>query len=132
MTKVTNRLEIDLLVVIGECHLEVEVDMYKILDRIIGDDHRAVIKMTLGEEILGRHKTIEVRITDVDVETVTETIIETEAVVDQDQGQVQVQEPVQMETVLDVIHVENMTILLTTVLTQTQTKNQNKFNNCIT
>ena len=37
MTKVTTEPEIDLTVVIEECHLEieVEVDSYKIVDRII-------------------------------------------------------------------------------------------------
>ena len=139
MTKVTTRPEIDLTVVTEECHFE--VGMGRTTERIIEEDcnRLTVIEMTLGEENLRGHKTIEVRIIEVDVETIIETITEmiileeaevglekdniqvmlegmTEAVVDQDQ----VQEPVQIETELDVINVENMTNLLITVLTQTQ------------
>ena len=85
MTKVTNRPKIDLLGVIGECHLEigVEVCIYKIMDitieRIIEEDYNTVIEMTLGEEILERHKTIEIRITEVDTETITKITIEIHA-----------------------------------------------------
>ena len=136
---------------IGECHLEVQIGTYKIMgitiDRITEEDCKAVIEMTLGEEILGRHKTIEVRITKVDVET---TILEevevglgkdktqvmsegmTEAVVDQDQDQGLVQEPVHIEIGLDALNVENMTILLTIVQTQTLMKNKNEYSNRIT
>ena len=73
MIKVTIIPEIDLLVVIGECHLEVEVeiDTYKIIDRIIGVDHKIIIEMTLGVETIGRCKVIEVsRIMEVDIETI--------------------------------------------------------------
>ena len=78
LTKVTTRLEIDLTALLEECHLEieVEVDSYKIMDkitdRIIEGDHKTIIGITLGEEITGRHKPIEVRIIEVDVETITE------------------------------------------------------------
>ena len=75
MTKVTTRPETDLTVVTEECHLEVEVSM----DRIIEEYHSilTVIEMTLGEEIIGRHKFIEIRIIEVDVEMTTKTTIET-------------------------------------------------------
>ena len=57
---VTTRKEIDLIVVIGECHLEVEADLYKtmdrITDRIIEGDHKTVIEITSGEEIIERCK----------------------------------------------------------------------------
>ena len=49
-----------------------------------------------------------------------------EAVVDQDQ----VQEPVLIEIELDVFNVQNMIILLMTVLAQTQKENQSKYNEC--
>ena len=83
MTKVTIRLEIDLVVVIEDCHLEIEleVDSYKIMDkityRITEEDWKTTKEMTLGEEITGRHKIIEVRIIGVDIETITETCIGT-------------------------------------------------------
>ena len=122
-----------------ECHLEVEVAMYRIMDRIIEQDCSilTVIEMTLVEEILEKCKIIEVRIIEVDIETTAEitieitveTITETtileeievcpgkdnthvtlegmiEAVADPDQ----VQEPVQIETELDVLNVENTAI----------------------
>ena len=79
MTKVTTRIEIDLTVVIGECHLEVELGMSKITDKIMAKitdritegNCKIVIERTLGEEIIGRCKIIEVN-----VETIIETIIE--------------------------------------------------------
>ena len=45
--------EIDIIVVIGEHHLEVGVGMYRIMDRITVEDCSilTVIGMTLGEEI---------------------------------------------------------------------------------
>ena len=49
-----------------------------------------------------------------------------EAVADQDQ----IQEPVLIEIELDVLSVENMTILLTTVLTQSRKENQSKYSKC--
>ena len=81
MTKVTTRPEIDLIVVIGDNHLEMKVGMYRIMertiDRIIGVDGKTVMEMTLGEEIVERYKIIEVGTTEVDVGTVIETVIET-------------------------------------------------------
>ena len=58
--------------VIEENHLEVEVGMERI--RIIEEDCSilTVIEMTLGEEIVEKHKIIEVRIIEVDVETIIE------------------------------------------------------------
>ena len=73
MTKVT-RKDTDVTVVIGECHLEVELGMNKIIEnRIMGVDCKIIIEMTLGEESLGRCKVIEVsRIMEVNVETILE------------------------------------------------------------
>ena len=50
--------------------------MDKITDRIIEGDHKTITEMTLGEEIMGRCKIIEVRIIEVDVETIIEMKIE--------------------------------------------------------
>ena len=75
MIKVSTRIDTDLTVVIEECHLEVELCM----GRIIEGDHNMliIIEVTLGEEILGKCKIIEVSITEVDVETTTEmTVLE--------------------------------------------------------
>ena len=103
--------------------------------------------MTLGEEILGIHKIVEVRIIEVGIETTIEmTILEEvevglgkdntqvifegmiEAIVDQDQ----VQEPVLIEIESDVLNVENMIISLMTVLIQSQRQkeNQSKHSKC--
>ena len=48
----------------------VDVDLYKIIE----GDCKIVIEMSLGEEILGRHKTIEVRITEVNTGTIIEML----------------------------------------------------------
>ena len=81
MTKVTTRLETDLIVVTEECHLEIEieeeVDSYKLMDRIkdriIERDCKIGIERTLGVEIIGRCKVTELRIMEVDVETIRDT-----------------------------------------------------------
>ena len=54
------------------------------MDRIIEGDHKIIINMTLGEEIIGKHRTIEVRIIEVDIETITETCtkITTETIIE--------------------------------------------------
>ena len=69
-------MEIDLTVLIEEYHLEVEVDlcniMDKITDRIIEGDHKMIKEMTLGDEIIGRCKITEVTNTEVDVEIITD------------------------------------------------------------
>ena len=75
--KVTNRLEIYLLVEIdGHC-IEVEVDLDKIvariIDKIIEADHKTLMEMTLGQ-IITEVKIIEI---EVEVETVTGTCTET-------------------------------------------------------
>ena len=129
MIKVGTRRDTDLTVVIEECHFGVELGM----DRIIEEDCSMliIIEMTLGEEILGKHKIIEVSIIEVDVETTIEmiTLEEVEVGPGKDNIQVtlegmmeavtdEVQEPVLLEIELEVLNVENMTILLITVLTQ--------------
>ena len=72
MTKVTTGPETDLTVVIGECHLVVEVGMYRIMDRIIEEDCSMLtgIEMTLGEEIFEKCKIIKISIISVDIETI--------------------------------------------------------------
>ena len=79
MTKVTTTPETDLTVVIEECYLEVEVGMDRIIYRIIEEDCSilTIIEMTLGEEILGGCKIIEVRIIEVDIEITIEMPTET-------------------------------------------------------
>ena len=48
---------------IGECHLGIEYD------RIIEEGHNmlTIIEMTLGEEILEKHKIIKVKVLEVDI-----------------------------------------------------------------
>ena len=75
MIKETTRIDKDLTVVIEECHFEVEHGM----DRTIEEGHNMliIIEMTLGDEILGKCKIIEVSIIDVDIEkTIEMTILE--------------------------------------------------------
>ena len=75
MIRAIIRLETIQIVMIEECHLEVETSM----DRIIGEgcNMLIIIEMTLGVEILGKHKIIEVTIMEVDIETIIEmTILE--------------------------------------------------------
>ena len=133
MIKIIIRIDTDQIVEIGECHLEVELSM----DRIVEEGHNmlTIIEMTLGEEILEECKTKEVQILEVDIEITIEmktleeaevglekdniqVILEwiIEAVVDQDQ----VWEPVLIEVGLGVLNVGSMIILLKTVWTQIQ------------
>ena len=75
MIKAIIRIDTDQIVVIGECHLGVELDMDKIIKE--GCNMLIIIEMTLGEEILGKCKIIEVSIIEVDIETFIEiTILE--------------------------------------------------------
>ena len=75
MIKVITRIETDLTVVIGECHLGVQLGMDRIIEE--GCNMLIIIEITLGEEILGQHKIIEVSIIEVDIETTKEmTILE--------------------------------------------------------
>ena len=110
-------------------HSEVEV----IMDRSIGEYHNIsiIIEMTIGETILERHKIIEVKTLDVDIEIIIiemTTLEEVEVglrknnnqvilaeIIEVIAGQDQVQEPVLIETELDVLSVGNMIILQKTV-----------------
>ena len=102
------------------------------LDRITGEDHNMSIhiEITLGKTISEKHKIIEVKILEVDIEVIIETttsekvelgvgkdniqVILAEMIEAVVVGQDQVQEPVLTETELDVLGVENMIILLRT------------------
>ena len=72
------------------------------------------IEMTIEMTILEK---VEVGLEKDDPKVMSEGKIE--AVVDQNQNQGLIQEPVQTEIGEDVTNVDNMTILMTTVLTQT-------------
>ena len=75
MIKVIITIDSDQILVIGKCHLGVELSM----DRIIGEGPNMliIILMTLGEEILGKHQIMEVSILEVDIEAIIEiTILE--------------------------------------------------------
>ena len=119
------------------------------MDRILEEGHNMLIpiEMFLGEKILEKHKIIDVRILEVDVEVITEmitlkevgvglgkhniqVILEgmTEAVA---VGLDQVQEPILTEIGLDVLNVGNRIILLKTVKSHKQKKSQNRYNKCI-
>ena len=60
MINVITRIGTDLIVVIRECHLGIEHSMDRIIEE--GCNMLLVIEMTQGEEILGNHKTIKVKI----------------------------------------------------------------------
>ena len=45
---------------IGECHLEVGLSIYRIIEE--GHNTLTIIEMTLGEELLEEHRIIEVKI----------------------------------------------------------------------
>ena len=125
-------------------HTEVEISM----DRIIGEDHNMtiLIEITLGEIILQKHKIIEVRILEDDIEVIIEMITLEEVEVGLGKGDIQVilaemievvigqdqiQEPVLTETELDILSVGSMIILLRTAQIYKEKKSQNKYNKCI-
>ena len=59
MIKTIIKIDIDQIVEMGECHLEVELS----IDRIIEEGHNmlTIIEVTLGGEILEEHKITEVK-----------------------------------------------------------------------
>ena len=73
MIKAIITIDTGQIVVTGECHLGVGLSM----DRIIEEDCTMliIIEKTLGEEILGKAKIMEVSITEVDIEAIIEMII---------------------------------------------------------
>ena len=107
-----------------------------------------IIEMDLGETIIERCKTMEVKISEEDIGIiipVMRTLEEVEVGLGTDNiqvilaemievvvvGQDQVQELVLIKTELDALHVGNMITLLKTVQICKQKKNQNKYNRCI-
>ena len=101
-----------------------------------------IYRMTLGETILEKCKTIEVKILEVDIDVIIEitTLEEVEVGLGKDNIQVilegitvavgldQAQEPVPTETELDVLSVGNMIILLKTSNSQTEIVRTNTTN----
>ena len=68
MIKVIIRIDTDHIVLIGECHLGTELGMERIIEE--GHNMLIIIEMTLGQEILGKYRIIEVSIIEVDIEAV--------------------------------------------------------------
>ena len=121
MIKGIIRLDTDQIVVIRECHLEVEVGMDRIIEE--GLNMLIIIEMTLGEDILGKCKIMEVSIIEVNIEAIIEMTILEEVEIglerqfssnfrknDQsgNRDQDQVQDLVLIEVELDVLNVRNM------------------------
>ena len=65
MIKINIKIGIDQTVEIGECHMEVELNMDKTREE--GHSMIKINEVTLGEEILEEHKIIEIRILEVDI-----------------------------------------------------------------
>ena len=66
MIKANIKIDTGQIVEIGECHLEVELSMDRIIEECC--NMITIIEVTLGEEILEEHKIIEVKIFEVDIE----------------------------------------------------------------
>ena len=125
MTKVIFKIDIDWRVEIEGIHSEVEIST----DRIIEEDHgmSIIIKMTMGETILEKHKITENKASEVDTEIMIIEMMTLEGVevgLKKDNIQVllaemievivghdEVQEPVLIKIELDVLSVENVIIL---------------------
>ena len=94
MIKVKIKIDSDQTVEIGECHVEVDLSM----NRIIGEGCNmiTIIKVTLGEEILEEHNIIEVKISEVDIEVTIEmkTLEEVEVGLEKDCIQVILEETI--------------------------------------
>ena len=133
MIKVIIKIDTDQIVEIGECHLDMELSMDRIIEE--GNSMLTIIGMTLGQDILEECKIIEVKILEVDIEVTIEmkTLAWVEVGLEKDSiqeileetikavvGQDQVWEQVLIEIGLDVLNVESMIILLKTVWTQIQ------------
>ena len=144
MIRVIIRIDTDQIVEIGECHLEIELSMYRIIEE--GHNMLRIIEMTLEEEISEECRITEVRILEVYIEVTIEMTImeEVEVSLGKDNNQVilegmievvvvgqdQVQEPVLTEIGLDVLNVGNMIISVMTVRTWIQKKSQKMYNKC--
>ena len=88
MIKIIIRIDTDQIVEIGECHLEVELRM----ERIIGEGHNIITikEVNLGEEILEEGRIIEVTILEVNVEVTIEMKILEEVQVGLEKDTIQV------------------------------------------
>ena len=144
MIKVIIRIGTDQIVEIGECHLEVECSMDRIIEE--GQNMLVIKEMTLGEEIWGKCQIIESKFRGkyrVTIEMITLEEVEVGLGKDNIQvllegmtevvavGQDQVWQPLLVGIGLDVLNVGNMTILLKTVQTHKQRKHQSSHNKCV-
>ena len=66
MIRVIIRIDTDQIAKIGECHLEIELSMDRIIEE--GCNMLIIIEVNLGEEIFEECKIIEVKILEVDIE----------------------------------------------------------------
>ena len=64
--KIDTKVGIDQTVVIGECHIEVELSMHKIIEE--GHSMIKITEVILGKEILEKCKITDIRILEVDIE----------------------------------------------------------------
>ena len=129
MIKTVIRIDTGQILVKGNFHLGVELSM----DRIIEEGHTMfiIIKMTLGEEIQGKCKIMEVSIIEVDIEAVIEMTALEEVEVGLGKNSIhvilegmivavvaeqdQVQEPVLIEIEIGALNVGNLITLLKTL-----------------
>ena len=128
MIREITKIDIGLIVEIGEHHKEDEVN----LDKVIEEDNISLIitEITLDETILERHEITEGKIIEVDTEGIIEMIILEEVgvglridniqiilegMIEAVVGLDQVQELPPKEIELDAIRVENMIIMLRTI-----------------
>ena len=88
MIKVNIRIDTDQIVQIGECHLGIELNMYRITEE--GCNMLIIIEMTIGEKMLEECKNIEVKILEVDIEVTIETMTFEEVEVDLQKDNIQI------------------------------------------
>ena len=141
MIKAIIRIDTDQMVVIGEYYLGVVLGKDRIIEE--GLNMLIIMEITLGKEILGKCKIMEVSIIEVDTEAIIEMTTLEEVEVGLEKNGIQVifegmikavvvvdhdhlWEPVLIEIELDVLNVGNMIILLKTVQSQ-ETERQSEW-----
>ena len=92
MIKINIKIDTDQTVEIGECHIEVELSTYRIIEE--GHSMIKIAEVILGKEILEDCKIIEVRSLEVDIQVTLEakTLKEVEVGLEKDSIQVMLEE----------------------------------------
>ena len=109
MVKIDFKIYRDQTVEIGECHIKVELSMEKTIEE--GHSVIKIIEVTLGKEILGECKIIEVRILELEIEVTLGMITLEEVEVGLEKDSIQVTLEEMREAVVDQDQVQEQVLI---------------------